>query len=71
MNEHTGDTHADLERQLLDILYLACVNETNKVVRDDGQNYNAVFCAVAREILEGIIEEYVMKPRMTQKNEAK
>ena len=61
MNEHTGDTHADLERQLLDILYLVCVNETNKVVRDDDRNYNAVFCDVARRILEGIADKYVRK----------
>ena len=62
-NEHTGDTHADLERQLLDILYLVCVNETNKVVRDDGGNYNAVFCDVARRILEGIADTYVRKKK--------
>ena len=60
-NEHTGDTHADLERQLLDILYLVCVNETNKVVRDDDRNYSAVFCDVARRILEGIADKYVRK----------
>ena len=61
MNEHTGDTHADLERQLLDILYLVCVNETNKVVRDDDRNYSAVFCDVARKILDGIVDKYVRK----------
>ena len=61
MNKHTGDNHADLERQLLDILYLVCVNETNKVVRDDDRNYSAVFCDVARRILEGIVEKYVRK----------
>ena len=61
MNEHTGDTHADLERQLLDILFVVCVNETNKVIRDDGQNYNTVFCRIAREILEGIVDKYVRK----------
>lgn len=60
-DEHTGDTHADLERQLLDILYLVCVNETNKVVRDDSRDYNAVFCDVARRILEGIADKYVRK----------
>ena len=58
---NTGSTHADLERQLLDILYLVCVNETNKVVRDDGRNYNAVFCDVARKILDGIVDKYVRK----------
>ena len=63
MNEHTGDTHADLERQLLDILYLVCVNETNKVVRDDGGNYNAVFCDVARKILDCIVSKYVRKQK--------
>lgn len=62
-NKHTGDTHADLERQLLDILYLVCVNETNKVVRDDDRNYSAVFCGVARRILEGIADKYVRKQK--------
>ena len=61
MNKHTGDNHADLERQLLDILYLVCVNETNKVVSDDDRNYSAVFCDVARRILEGIADKYVRK----------
>lgn len=60
-NEQTRSTHADLERQLLDILFLVCVNETNKVVRDDDQNYSAVFCDVARRILEGIADKYVRK----------
>ena len=58
---NTGSTHADLERQLLDILYLVCVNETNKVVRDDNRNYSAVFCDVTRRILEGIVDKYVRK----------
>lgn len=60
-NEQTRSTHADLERQLLDILYLVCVNETNKVVRDDGQDYNKEFCRIAREILDGIADKYVRK----------
>ena len=63
MHEQTRSTHADLERQLLDILYLVCVNETNKVVRDDGGNYNAVFCDVARKILDGIVSKYVRKQK--------
>ena len=62
-NEQTRSTHADLERQLLDILYLVCVNETNKVVRDDGRNYSAVFCDVARRILDGIADTYVRKKK--------
>lgn len=62
-DEHTGDTHADLERQLLDILYLVCVNETNKVVSDDDRNYSAVFCDVARKILDGIVSKYVRKQK--------
>ena len=60
---NTRSTHADLERQLLDILYLVCVNETNKVVRDDSRDYNAVFCDVARRILEGIADKYVRKKK--------
>ena len=60
-NEQTRSTHADLERQLLDILYLVCVNETNKVVSDDDRNYSAVFCDVARRILDGIADKYVRK----------
>ena len=60
---NTGSTHADLERQLIDILYLVCVNETNKVVRDDDWNYSAVFCDVARKILDGIADTYVRKKK--------
>ena len=59
--EQTRSTHADLERQLLDILFLVCVNETNKVVRDDSKDYNTVFCQIAREILDGIADKYVRK----------
>ena len=61
MNEHTGNTHADLERQLLDLLYIVCVNRTNEIVKSDALNYNEVFCDVARDILEGIAEHCGVK----------